>query len=110
MSGVSNPDGDRVASSSKIQQAKDIFMEDRRKENKPRGNVPWDEPYERRDGNRLGKIRDWRATLSVMDVDGNWCCVKSNHEKLVNNIDWLISELQQTRASRKKILKSLGCV
>jgi|TARA_B100001996_G_C18462730_1_gene516759 hypothetical protein len=26
----------------------DIFKKDRRKEDKPRGAVPWDEPYERR--------------------------------------------------------------
>jgi len=88
-------------------------MEDRRKEDKPRGYVPWDEPYERRTDETVlafRKIRDWRATLSVMQVDTRWCCVSSNHEKLLANIDWLISELQQTRKSREKILKSLGCL
>lgn len=88
-------------------------MEDRRKANKRRGNVPWYEPYERRTDETVlafRKIKDWRATLSVMQVDGKWCCVSSNHEKLLNNIDWLISELQQTKDSKEKILKSLGCM
>jgi hypothetical protein len=84
-------------------------VKDRRKEDKPRGNVPWDEPYERR-ADRLKNIKDWRAKLSVMDVGGNWCCVKSNNQKLTENMDWLICELEKTRKSKNKILKSLGAI
>jgi hypothetical protein len=84
-------------------------MEDRRKENKPRGSVPWDEPYERR-VDRLEKIKNWRNSLSVEDVDGNWCYARSNDQLLLEQIDWLISELEQIRTRHQKVLKSLGCL
>lgn len=84
-------------------------MKDRRKQNKSRGSVPWDEPYERRDS-KIEKIKDWRTNLSVEDVDGNWCYVRSNDQLLLKQIDWLIAELEDLRRRHRKILKSLGCL
>ena len=59
---------------------------------------------------KLEEIRQWRLGLSVEPVNEGYSYANSQADLVLENIDWLISELARAEASRKKIMKSLGCL
>jgi len=59
---------------------------------------------------KVNEIKQWRSELSVEAVNGGYCYANTPENVLLANLDWLILELDKAQASRKKILKSLGCL
>jgi len=59
---------------------------------------------------KLEEIKEWRSQLSVEAVNEGYSYANTQGHLLLKNIDWLILEIETAEASRKKILKSLGCL